>query len=232
MKILMVAPEPYFEPRGTPISVFHRLKALSDLGHEIDLLTYHIGKDIPMPGVNIYRIPNIRWIQSVRVGPSWEKLFLDAFLLFKTFSFLFSKKYDLIHSHEEAAFFAGILAKVFSVKHLPDMHSILSRQLQGSRFGNWWLAVLLFEILEKWVIRNSDVILTVGADIDAYVKQVNPASKIFRIDNLPVRDFSSPIDQYESANFKKRMNLNGEKLVVYTGTFEQYQGLDLLLASA
>ena len=39
MKILMVAPQPFFEPRGTPISVYQRLEALSALGHHIDLLT-------------------------------------------------------------------------------------------------------------------------------------------------------------------------------------------------
>jgi hypothetical protein len=33
MNILMLAPEPYFQPRGTPISVFFRLKALSAMGH-------------------------------------------------------------------------------------------------------------------------------------------------------------------------------------------------------
>ncbi|MCC7032558.1 MAG: glycosyl transferase family 1, partial [Acidobacteria bacterium] len=33
MRILMLAPEPFFEPRGTPFSEYHRLKALSELGH-------------------------------------------------------------------------------------------------------------------------------------------------------------------------------------------------------
>ena len=39
MKILMISPQPFFEPRGTPISVYQRLEALSALGHEIDLVT-------------------------------------------------------------------------------------------------------------------------------------------------------------------------------------------------
>ena len=37
MKILMIAPEPFFEPRGTPFSEYYRIRALSALGHEIDL---------------------------------------------------------------------------------------------------------------------------------------------------------------------------------------------------
>ena len=29
----MLAPEPFFEPRGTPFSEFHRIKALVEDGH-------------------------------------------------------------------------------------------------------------------------------------------------------------------------------------------------------
>ena len=36
MRILMIAPEPFFEPRGTPFSEYHRIRALLDLGHTVD----------------------------------------------------------------------------------------------------------------------------------------------------------------------------------------------------
>jgi len=29
VRILMIAPEPFFEPRGTPFSEFHRIRALT-----------------------------------------------------------------------------------------------------------------------------------------------------------------------------------------------------------
>jgi len=51
MKILMIAPQPFFEPRGTPFSVLGRLKAFSELGHEVDLVTYHVGQDVVIPKV-------------------------------------------------------------------------------------------------------------------------------------------------------------------------------------
>ena len=44
MHILMIAPEPFFEPRGTPFSEYHRLRALSSLGHTVDLVTYPCGE--------------------------------------------------------------------------------------------------------------------------------------------------------------------------------------------
>ena len=50
MHILMIAPEPFFEPRGTPFSEYHRIRALLDLGHTVDLVTYPFGKDVELPG--------------------------------------------------------------------------------------------------------------------------------------------------------------------------------------
>jgi hypothetical protein len=79
MKILMIAPEPFFEPRGTPFSEYFRIKALSELGHEIDLATYPIGKDVEIPKLRIFRSMKIPFIHKVKVGPSIRKLFLDFF---------------------------------------------------------------------------------------------------------------------------------------------------------
>src|SRR2546427_11903202 len=51
----MIAPEPFFEPRGTPFSEFHRIRALTDLGHQVDLVTYPFGEDVTMPGLRLFR---------------------------------------------------------------------------------------------------------------------------------------------------------------------------------
>ena len=53
MRILMIAPEPFFEPRGTPFSEFHRIRALTALGHQVDLVTYPFGEDVSMPGLRV-----------------------------------------------------------------------------------------------------------------------------------------------------------------------------------
>ena len=55
MHILMIAPEPFFEPRGTAFSEYHRIRALTDLGHTVDLVTYPVGEDRPMPGLRVFR---------------------------------------------------------------------------------------------------------------------------------------------------------------------------------
>ena len=36
MNALVIAPQPVFSPRGTPYSVYYRMKTMADLGDEID----------------------------------------------------------------------------------------------------------------------------------------------------------------------------------------------------
>ena len=55
MHILMIAPEPFFEPRGTPSREFHRIRALTELGHTVDLVTYPFGRDVSLPGLRVFR---------------------------------------------------------------------------------------------------------------------------------------------------------------------------------
>jgi hypothetical protein len=39
-RVLFVAPQPFYEDRGTPIAVRQVLQALGQLGYAVDLLTY------------------------------------------------------------------------------------------------------------------------------------------------------------------------------------------------
>jgi glycosyltransferase involved in cell wall biosynthesis len=230
MKVLMIAPQPFFEPRGTPISVFQRLQGLSDLGYEIDLVTYHVGEDVVIPGVNIMRAPRIPFVHKVKIGPSLVKIPLDIMLFFHTLWMLLTRRYDVIHSHEEAAFFAVPLSKIFRTAHLYDMHSSLPKQLANYNFGNYRPIVKLFEILESWVLKTCDVVLTIGLDLEEYVLTVNSRANHIRVENTAVQSHVACAS--ETINLKQKWGLVGKLSVVYTGTFETYQGLDLLFESA
>ena len=130
MRILMIAPQPFFEPRGTPISIFDRLMALSNLGHRIDLVTYHIGQDKKIPGVTIFRSLHLPFVRKIKIGPSFSKVFLDFLIFCKAFILLVKNRYDVIHSHEEASYFSVTLSKLFKIQHIYDMHSRLPWNLR------------------------------------------------------------------------------------------------------
>jgi glycosyltransferase involved in cell wall biosynthesis len=228
----MLAPEPFFEPRGTPISVYLRLQQLSRLGHEVAVLTYHLGQGIELPGVRLYRIPNVRLIPEVKAGPSWAKPLLDAMLFALAVKHLLTAKYQVIHTHEEAAMFGMLLAALFRKPHIYDMHSSLPRQLENFRFGNWWPLVKAFELLERWVLRTCYAVITVGADLEQIVRRVKPEARLVRLENLPVQACGIRLSPEAVAAVRSRLPLAERLCIVYTGTFEPYQGLDLLLDSA
>ena len=230
-KILMLAPEPFFEPRGTPISVYQRLKALSTLGYSIDLLTYHVGADVTIPNVCVVRTPQIPFIKTVKIGPSWAKPFLDLLMFIYAIILLLKGDYDVIHSHEEASFFAMFLAWAFHTNHLYDMHSSLPQQLENFKFGNWRFLIKLFELFERWVLKSCDAVITIDQDLEMLVKDINPHVSRLLIENLPVHMGSPSLSYIHNIEDCCLVDLNGRLPVLYTGTFEKYQGLDLLIES-
>ena len=67
-RVLLVTPQPFFEERGTPIAVALTVRALVELGCEVDLLAFPIGEDVEIPGVRIERCGNPLRIRQVAVG--------------------------------------------------------------------------------------------------------------------------------------------------------------------
>jgi glycosyltransferase involved in cell wall biosynthesis len=227
VNVLMIAPQPFFEPRGTPISIKQRLQGLAALGHQVDLVTYPIGQAVAINGVRVCRAPAIPFITRVAIGPSWAKLLLDAVLFFTVVWKLLRQRFDVIHSHEEGAFMALVLAPFFNIPHLYDMHSSLPRQLANYRFGNWRPMVTLFQWLEGQVLRTARVVLTVGRDLEAYVIARQPEVNHLRLENVAGL-VELPVDPHLVAEMRERLGLGQRLAIVYTGNLERYQGLDLL----
>jgi len=229
MKILMLAPQPFFQPRGTPFSVLHRLKALSQLGHEVDLITYHLGEDVPIAGIRIFRIPRVPFVRHIDVGPSKKKIILDAILALAAIYRLTIKRYEVIHSHEEAGFLGTFLAKMFRSQHLYDMHSSLPQQLRNFRFTELSLFIRLFERLERLTIERADALITICPELRNYVERLVPEKPQALIENVAEASEVFETSKVSVAALRESHGLNGHTVVLYAGTFEPYQGLDLLV---
>lgn len=232
MKILMIAPQPFFEARGTPISVYQRLEALSALEYEVDLLTYHMGEDVPIPGVRICRSVHLPFMKNVKVGPSWPKVLLDILLFLHAVVLLTRNRYDVIHTHEEAAFFTVPLSRAFGKRHVYDMHSSLPRQLAALPRWRFWPFIKIFEILERWVLDTCDVVIVIDADLERHVRTINPDVTTVLIQNLSVHSINGESNPAAADRLREKIGLDGKVVVVYTGNLEHYQGLDLLVKSA
>lgn len=231
MKILMLAPEPFFEPRGTPISVYFRILSLGELGHSVNLVTYPLGQEVRLKNLKIIRSPNLFFIRKVKIGPSLAKIPLD-FLLFLRASFeLAANHYDIIVSHEEAAFFGSVLAKIWGKPHIYDMHSSLPQQLENFNFTRSPFLISVFRKMEDLVLRNSRAVIVICQDLLEKVTNSGCGRKAILIENFldfPGQEFSAE----EISRKKRELAPHGEKIVLYAGNFEPYQGIPLLLEAA
>jgi glycosyltransferase involved in cell wall biosynthesis len=238
MKALVVAPQPFFSPRGTPFSVYYRTLVTAQLGVQIDLLTYGQGEDVIIPGVRIIRIPKFGFLGPVRVGPSRLKLFLDVFLMLWTIRLLLTKRYDFVHAHEEAIFWCCFLKPIFRFKLVYDMHSSLPQQLTNFDFTKSKVVIGVFEWLERMCLRNAQAVITICPDLTNYALSMGIAperhllieNSIFddvRVACAPGECRSLTFDEGSLTSALER----GGPVIAYAGTFEHYQGLDLLISA-
>ena len=231
MRALVVAPQPFFSPRGTPFSVYDRTSVWSDFRVKVDLLTYGQGDDVDLPGLRIIRIPAFNWLGKVKTGPSLLKLFHDLFLFWWTVALLIRRRYDFLHAHEEAVFYCRFLKPIFRFKLIYDMHSSLPQQLDNFEFTRSRLIKKLFESLENSSIKAADAVITICPALADYVTTlIGDDPKHFLIENSifdPVRlARGSGNDRTPSEPLPLPP---GARIVIYAGTFEKYQGLELLI---
>jgi len=231
MKILMLAPEPFFQPRGTPISIHFRIKALADLGHKTDLVTYPLGEDLAFKDFTILRVPNVLRLKKIKIGPSAAKLPLDGLMVIKTLATLLRGRYDVIFSHEEAGWFGAFFGKLFRIPHLYDMHSSLPQQLENFNFSRSKILKGIFDSLERYVLRNSRAVIVICRDLLDYVQNHGFGAKAVFLENfMDFADFEAAPPTAEAvAEVRRAVAPGRENIVLYAGNFEPYQGIPLLI---
>jgi hypothetical protein len=159
--VLVVAPQPFYEDRGTPIAVCQVLQALSQLSYDVDLLTYPVGRMLEIPRVRYFRVANPFRVRRVPIGLSLAKILLDSALVIELARRLSSDDgYSCIHAVEEAAFPAVLLGRRFGIPVIYDMQSSLPEQLaQHLAFRNP-LAQRILHRLEAWLLRRADSVVS------------------------------------------------------------------------
>lgn len=233
MRILMLLPQPFFEPRGTSFSSLHRLRTLADMGHRVDLLTYPFGQDIAHPNVHIVRIPRLPFIKGARVGPSREKLLLDlVWMIPYSVRMVLRTHYDLIHSHEEACFWGAALAQWRRIPHLYDMHSSLPQQLLNFKFTTSRLALGFFRWAEKKTLRSAQGVIAICPELANHVTALAPHTPVAVIENVLELEPPRQVQPLAPETLRRQYHLHRRKVVLYTGTFEPYQGIELLIRAA
>jgi glycosyltransferase involved in cell wall biosynthesis len=235
MKILMIAPTPFFADRGCHVRIYEEVVSLKKLGHKVKIVTYHIGAT--PKGLDVERIPPLLfWYNKFGAGPSWWKPVLDFLLLIKSGQVFLHNDYDVIHAHLHEGVLIGFFLRLLKRGKTPlifDYQGSMTDEILTHKFVNQVsiLHNLLIQV-ERLINRMSDLTIC--------------SSRVGK-QNL-VRDFDIPPDKavfipdgigtnfnHQTRGVKKTKNLlkilNNKKVVVYLGLLNEYQGIDLLLKS-
>jgi glycosyltransferase involved in cell wall biosynthesis len=224
----MISPHPTYTPRGTPISVLNRCRALAGLGAEVDLVTYGIGTDVQVPGLRWLRAP-VPGIRTVKVGPSLAKLPLDL-AVFVRAAWLVLRgrhRYDALHTHEEAGLLGALLSRLTGLPHVYDMGNDMSVVARNYGFGRFHPVTVLAGFVERLTVRGSTSVIAHFPSVAARARRVArgrvPATVVL---NVSLDAAAAPA---VTARARAGWAPDGEHIVLYSGTLEAYQGVPLLV---
>jgi glycosyltransferase involved in cell wall biosynthesis len=229
VKILVLAPHPFFQARGTPLAVRRVLEFLSSRGHEIDLLTFHEGEDVEIPNCRIHRIARPLGIRNIRPGFSVKKVVCDLFMFVKCLRMVRRSSYDLIHAVEESAFIAAAMQRLAGIPYVYDMDSSLAEQLVDA-YPGLQFAFATLRRCEAVAVRHSLGVLTVCAALEDVAHGHAPDKPIGRVEDTTLL---IP-DNGHSGNGNSEGVLPAgvdrkSPIAMYVGNLEHYQGIGLLL---
>jgi glycosyltransferase involved in cell wall biosynthesis len=231
MRILFLAPQPFFEVRGTPLAVLAMVRALGELGHDVDLLTFPQGDDVSVPGVQHRRSLRLP-VGRVRPGASVAKLLLDVPFLAEAVWRMANGAYDAVHAVEEAAHLAAPFAGLLGLPLVVDVDSSIPDQLAHSAFPLRRPLRWLAEVMEGHALAGSAAVITVCSSLTESVQARAPGAHVFQIEDPPLVDLESTAEPEAVESLRASLGLSAAPVVLYSGNFEPYQGVEHLVAAA
>ena len=125
----------------------------------------------------------------------------------------------------------AVLSILFGCRHLYDMHSDLAEEMTNFSFTKSRWLIHSVELIQKWIIRSSTVVIVVCPELVQTVQRLAPGKAVHLVSNAPV-DATLPLpDKQSVTHLRRQLELGDGPVLIYTGTFESYQGIDLLLQS-
>ncbi|OAJ69425.1 glycosyl transferase family 1 [Methylobacillus sp. MM3] len=225
MKILFLAPQPFYTERGTPIAVRLAVSSLCRAGHRVDLLTYPEGEDIAIPGMRLFRAGRPPGVRKIPIGFSVRKLLCDLWLMFAAFRMLRGGHYDVVHAVEESVFIA-LLARLFwRFKLVYDMDSLMADQI-AEKWPKIEPLLPFMRWFEHQAMQRSDLVLAVCPLIAERARRCQDAERVHLTPDVAFSPDTA--ETLEVENLRSYCPQPGP-MALYVGNLEPYQGIGLLL---
>jgi glycosyltransferase involved in cell wall biosynthesis len=205
------------------------VRALAAQGHEVELLTYPQGEDVLLAGVRHRRSLPLP-VGRVRAGPSFAKLLLDVPFMAHAWWRMAVGRFDVVHAVEEAAHLAAPLARLLGLPLVVDVDSSIPAQMRESGFARRGPLLWAAEALEGHALRHSAAVVTVCSSLTEGVRGRVPHARVFQVEDPPL--LAAPAASAHVAPLAASLSLDDRPAVLYSGNFEPYQGVELLVDAA
>ncbi|OGI17021.1 MAG: hypothetical protein A2Z52_01505 [Candidatus Moranbacteria bacterium RBG_19FT_COMBO_42_6] len=235
MKILVIAPTPFFADRGTHIRIMEESLALEKLGHKITLATYHIGKNISekvATKIDVRRILRLLfWYKKLEAGPDWQKILLDLMLIRKVFYLARTQKPDILHGHlHEGVIIGWIVQKLLfwrPMKLVADLHGSLTREMVSHGYLGAGTLKKIFSWLERIIDNLGDYSVTSSWENSQQIRSLKKDDQVETVpDGVNLEYYRKLPSKTES---RKELELPLDKLIVtYTGALIPNKGIAYL----
>jgi glycosyltransferase involved in cell wall biosynthesis len=230
LKIMMIAPTPFFADRGCHIRIFEEYKHLAKLGHEVIICTYHLGRDIQ--GVKTYRTVSIPWYKKLSAGPSYHKLYIDIFLFLLCLLKAISFRPDIIHAHlHEGTLIGCVIGRLLKIPVIADMQGSLFEELVDHHFiSREGVMARLWQFIERRVTLLPNYVVTSSEQARKVFEERFHLGKdrLSHVGDGVDVDFIHP--GYPVEELKRKLLIpENKKVILYIGILTPYQGIDCLL---
>lgn len=237
-RVLMIAPTSFFSEYGGHIRIYEEARVLQSLGHQVTIVTYYKGNDLP--GFDIRRTAPLPWRTNYEVGSSRHKLAFDVYLSVQSLIEALRVRPDIIHGHmHEGALIGGVLSRLLRVPLVFDFQGSLTAEMvdhnflkENGRIYNW------VHRLEKFISKRlPHALLTSSIQAGELLrKQFDvPAEKIYALPDCADTDRFNP-DLFTTAERqaqRRRLGIPDDRVIVaYLGLLTDYQGIPHIIEAA
>jgi len=228
-RVAMVAACPFPCPRGTPIRARRIAEALTARGHDVHVVTYHLGQQdeaLPFP---VHRSPRLSYYRRLAPGPTLGKLMLmDPMLVGTLRGLLAAREFDVIHAHH----YEGLLVARWARGSRPipivyDAHTLLETELPYYALGLSHAAKrTIGRAIDRTVPRCSDHVIAVSDTI----RELLIAPGWLAPDRVSVVPSGVELDAFQEPQAQADWDGRAPELV-FSGNLAPYQRIDLLMRS-
>ena len=235
MKILHIAPTPFFSNRGCHIRIRNEIDGLLQMNVDVILCTYGLGHDVK--DIDIRRIAPIPGYTQTKAGFSPFKFIADFLLFFLVLYTAWRERPDVLHGHlHEGAFIGwGVKTVLFwrRMVLLMDMQGSLSGELSAyGVFQSFPVLLRLFYYLEKIICCFPQCIL---CSSQKSVEFLVSECKVKKDKIILFEDVVSDIffQGYHGKKLREQYEIATDKtIIIYTGSLLPGKGINHLLEAA